>query len=323
MNRDRGRDGRDTRDSTTKEVYRNNSRDLSSDRERNSNRDTDRYSDRDRDRYYDRDRYSDRERYSERNSNRDTDRYSDRDKERNSDRDRNSARDKEREIEKKSSRQDKEQSSRKKSRHTNEKEEGEEEEPEFYFTASQIVGRVCEVFASTGKMRLDNLKECFNPNFKIEIIEDQKENNVLEGPVAIEMITASIPHKSEPLKQIAIESSIKSHPTFAVDFYADNNSPGLGKEGSCIVLYVALNNQLIHAYIIQDHENLISSASLPSKTIKQSKMWLLVHELVKNNIPKKDNWEWNFVYNNYQKMSDGLGIGLGESSSFELWTEKL
>jgi hypothetical protein len=186
------------------------------------------------------------------------------------------------------------------------------------------VGRVCEVFASTGKMRVDHLKECFNSDLKIEIIEkDQKENKVLSGTVAIEKITSSSPHKAEPLKQIVIESSSESLPTFAIDFYTENSSPGLGSEGDCIVLYVALNNKLIHAYIIQDNEELVSSATLSSKTIVKSQMWSVVHELVKKNIPKKDNCELNFVYNNYQKMSDGLGIGLGESSSFETWTEKL
>lgn len=76
-------------------------------------------------------------------------------------------------------------------------------------------------------------------------------------------------------------------------------------EGECIVLYVAINNQLIHAFVmrgmlyflkirlltVRDHEGLVSSASLSAKAIKESEMWSCFREAIKSNISVKDNSE--------------------------------
>jgi hypothetical protein len=74
----------------------------------------------------------------------------------------------------------------------------------------------------------------------------------------------------------------------------------------------------------------VANKNLDSNTIKVSKFWNLLKSIIKGEVETSNSktslskWpKWSFNYNNYQKMSDGLGLGLGVNSSFESWVDTL
>jgi len=303
------------------------------DRDRGKERERDRHRDRDGDRHRDRERDRHRDRDRDRHRDGDRDRHRDRDRDRR-DRDRD-RRDRDRD--------------RSPPRHRRSREEGrdgadgrgrgapaaggEEEEQHQYPTAVQVCNMLCEMYSQKGSLPPGTLEQCFTKEPVLRVTRLSSGAVVARGrePVAAALMAAPpAPAKLPcgPVKILAVEPADAREPSLALAFFPAGSAPGFthaglakaGGSGPCndrplAMLLRARHGRVDQLWLAEDTAGL-SDAGSTRADLLGSELWRQAAEVVRENVPSADKLHLN----NYGSTSDGVGLGIGETTAVETFS---
>jgi hypothetical protein len=184
----------------------------------------------------------------------------------------------------------------------------------FDFTAAQVAERVCEVYASSSKMRTDMLLECFHPDARILELSSGATVRLVLISLAIPSIGGGLPNSTrlrtsnvrvcvflyqaiegsaglreewatspggasrcEPIKRLFIQVEGRPLPTFSLDFYMAGADPGFlpdSRDADIAVLYRVERSKITHVWAGKDVEGIGRQANMPSADVKGTKFFV-------------------------------------------------
>jgi hypothetical protein len=165
----------------------------------------------------------------------------------------------------------------------------------FAFTATQIVNRFLEVFASSDSAnRIASIAELFSIN---AVIASLKNGNVLiEGQRAIcASFESALPRTATVSKRVYVEapaavtSTHRKEVSFCLDLHRAGLSPGLGHQSKdTALLYRCSGNLITHVYGMIDKEGLAASSVLSASSMFKSDAWKYAVDCILRDIPSVD-----------------------------------
>lgn len=190
------------------------------------------------------------------------------------------------------------------------------------FNASQVGNMLCEMWSGGGKMRLDNLEQCFSTDVRVSSLAS---GAVLQKGFAKlrEVWERSAGAVTAEAKQsVLVESNARAQPSLVLHLYAPSKSPGLTPKGAAeaasteplAALYRVHDNKVDHIWVSSEVPATVESRL----QLTASPFWAQVMEVVSASITP--DAPPTFYWNDYSKAEDALGMGLGSTSIAETWT---
>lgn len=176
-------------------------------------------------------------------------------------------------------------------------------DPQFNFTAAQVVEHFLEVYQSASRRRIDELLECFD--LKRVCVRDLEQQSELTSSSQLkDLLSAANPQKSMPTKRLFFESKNSKDSTFALDFYAASSCPSIVSErleGPNAVLYRVNRNRIDQIWIIRDQWKLTDDADATQEIVTASPLYELCLESMIR--PGGLTAEFTVYYNNYSTIA--------------------
>ena len=127
----------------------------------------------------------------------------------------------------------------------------------------------------------------------------------------------------QPGKRVFFEPESGQGPTFCLDMYDADKSPGLGSKGftadvsePVVALYRVEKNTVNQVWVCDDEDRLAANPSTSKAGLTASDTWDKVAEVVRDNI--KGGIKCHF--SNYAETEDAAGLGVGSSSKITSFT---
>ena len=182
----------------------------------------------------------------------------------------------------------------------------------------QVVDRFCEIYGSQAKRRAEDAMQIFHPELRVTVLSSGAvvERGLSKLKVLLGEVYAG---KCEAGKRVFIEPERgdQKGPTFCLDMYDQNRSPGLGPKGFTavtseyvVVLYRVEENRINQIWVSDDEDRLAANPGTSKAGLTMSDTWEKVVEVIQDNI--KSGVACHF--SNYSQTEDATGLGIGSST---------